>query len=243
MYMFGASGEVVAAASTRSQTLANAVASTSGGSDEVLHPRHAGPTDQVGQARLPLSFGLVDTTVVGVKNPVPLRDGDSISKDVTQALAYKILHMPIFSGSELMAPDFKPAGVFHLAGRMLEGKADLPSLQISQAVVDVPVPEEVEDLANLRASLADAAIIAFGLAAVLEAGITVRRYIRVDNGYAANRAVRHHIQQLLLRYPAQLSTSAILGCCGQLPQDVTMISDEDLRRLGHVDLLIAGWPC
>ena len=82
-----------------------------------------------------------------------------------------------------------------------------------------------------------------GLAAVLEAGITVRRYIHVDNGYAANRAVRHHIQQLLLRYPAQLSASAILGCCGQLPQDVTMISDEDLRRLGHVDLIIAGWPC
>src|SRR6202022_3146441 len=114
MYMFGASGEVVVAASTRSQTLTNTVASTNGGSNEVSHPRHAGPADQVGQARLPLSFGLVDTTVVGAKNPVPLRDGDSISKDVTQTLAYKILHMPIFSGSELMAPDFKPAGVFHL---------------------------------------------------------------------------------------------------------------------------------
>jgi hypothetical protein len=35
MYMFGASREVVAAASTRSQTLANAVASTSGSSDEM----------------------------------------------------------------------------------------------------------------------------------------------------------------------------------------------------------------
>jgi hypothetical protein len=47
------------------------VASISGGSNEVSHPRHAGPTDQVGQARLPLSFGLVETTVVGAKNPVP----------------------------------------------------------------------------------------------------------------------------------------------------------------------------
>ena len=47
-YMFGASGEVVAAASTRSQTLADAVASTSGSSNEVLHPRHAGLADQVG---------------------------------------------------------------------------------------------------------------------------------------------------------------------------------------------------
>ena len=135
MYMFGASGEVVAAGSTRSQTLADAVASTSGGSNEVSRPRHAGPTDQVGQARLPLSFELVDTVVVGAKNPVSLRDGDSISKDVTHVLAYKILHMPIFSSS---------------------------SLEVSQAIVDVPVAHEVEDLANLRASLADAAVVAFG---------------------------------------------------------------------------------
>ena len=48
MYMLGESGEVVAAASTRSQTLADAVTSTSGGSNKVLHPRHAGPADQVG---------------------------------------------------------------------------------------------------------------------------------------------------------------------------------------------------
>jgi site-specific DNA-cytosine methylase len=81
------------------------------------------------------------------------------------------------------------------------------------------------------------------LVAVLEARITVRRYIHVDNGYVTKRAVRHHIQQLLLRYPAQLLASVILGCCGQLPQDVTIISDEDLRRLGYVDLIIAGWPC
>ena len=81
------------------------------------------------------------------------------------------------------------------------------------------------------------------LAAVLEAGITVRRYIHVDSGYATNRNVRHHIQQLLVRYPVQLSASAILGCFGQLPQDVTMISDGNLKRLGHVDLIIVGWPC
>ena len=125
------------------------MASTSGCSNEVSHPRHVGPTDQVGQARLPFSFELVDTIVVGNKNHVPLKDGDSISKDVTQALAYKILHMPIFSGLELMALDFKHVGVFYLAGRMLEGKANLSSLQESQVVVDVHVAEEMEDLANL----------------------------------------------------------------------------------------------
>ena len=61
-----------------------------------------------------------------------------------------------------MAPNFNHVGVFYLVRRMLEGKADLSSLQVSQAVVDIHVAEEVEDLANLRASFADAAIIVFG---------------------------------------------------------------------------------
>jgi hypothetical protein len=86
---------------------------------------------------------------LGLKTLYLLRDGNSILKDVTQTLAYKILHMPILSDSELMTSDFKHASVFHLAGRILERKADLPSLQVSEVVVDVPVAEEVEDLANL----------------------------------------------------------------------------------------------
>jgi hypothetical protein len=84
LYMFGASGEVAAAASTRAQTLAKSVASTSGGSNEISRPRHTGPADQVGQIRLVLSFGLADTTTtVRAQNPLPFRDGDSILKDVT----------------------------------------------------------------------------------------------------------------------------------------------------------------
>lgn len=82
-----------------------------------------------------------------------------------------------------------------------------------------------------------------GLAAVLEAGLKVRRYIHVDIGVVPNRAAQHHLQRLLALYPEQLPPSAIHGCFGQLPRDVTLISDEDLRRLGHIDLLIAGWPC
>jgi len=82
-----------------------------------------------------------------------------------------------------------------------------------------------------------------GLAAVLEAGLKVRRYIHVDSGFAANRAAHHHIQRLLALYPEQLPSSAIRGCFGKLPRDVTLISEDDLRRLGHVDLVIAGWPC
>ena len=44
-------------------------------------------------------------------------------------------------------------------------------------------------------------------------------------------------------YPEELPSAAIHGCFSQLPRDVTVISEDDLRRLAHVDLLIAGWPC
>ena len=98
-------------------------------------------------------------------------------------------------------------------------------------------PEEGITLVELFAGIGT------GLAAVLEAGLKVRQYIHVDSGFAANRAARHHVQRLLALYPEQLPPSAIRGCFGKLPRDITLISEDDLRRLGHVDLLIAGWPC
>lgn len=70
------------------------------------------------------------------------------------SLAYKIMHISIFLGSQLIAPEFKHVGVFLLAGRMIGGTADLPCLQVSQVVVDMHVPKDVEELVNLRAKLA-----------------------------------------------------------------------------------------
>ena len=40
-----------------------------------------------------------------------------------------------------------------------------------------------------------------GLAAVLEAGITVRRHIYVDNSPVSSRVARHHLHQLMVLYP------------------------------------------
>ena len=85
--------------------------------------------------------------------------------------------------------------------------------------------------------------IGIGLAAALEAGLKVGRYVHVDNGFAANRAARHHMQRLLALYPEQLPPSAIRGCFGKLPRTMTLVSEDDLRRLGHEDLVIVGWPC
>ena len=47
----------------------------------------------------------------------------------------------------------------------------------------------------------------------------------------------------MVLYPDQLHPTAIHGCFSRLPRDVTLISEADLRHLGRVDMVIAGWPC
>ena len=74
-----------------------------------------------------------------------------------------------------------------------------------------------------------------GLAAVLEAGLTVRRYVYVDNSQVSIRVARHHLHQLMVKYTIQLSPHTIRGCFSHLPCDVTLISEADLRHLGPVD--------
>lgn len=71
----------------------------------------------------------------------------------------------------------------------------------------------------------------------------MQRYVHVGSGFAANRAASHHMHRLLALYPEQLPLSAIYGCFGKLSHHVALNSEDDLRRLGHVDLVIVGWPC
>jgi hypothetical protein len=40
-----------------------------------------------------------------------------------------------------------------------------------------------------------------------------------------------------------LTTTAILSVFSSLTSDISLISEKDLHWLGHVDLVIAGWPC
>jgi hypothetical protein len=69
-----------------------------------------------------------------------------------------------------------------------------------------------------------------GLAAILEAGLTVTRYVNVDNSPVSTRVARHHLHQLMVLYPQQLHPTAIHGCFSRLPRDVTLISEADLRH-------------
>ena len=47
----------------------------------------------------------------------------------------------------------------------------------------------------------------------------------------------------MVLYRQQLYPTAIRGCFSRFPRDVPFISEADLRHLGPVDMVIAGWPC
>ena len=81
------------------------------------------------------------------------------------------------------------------------------------------------------------------LAAVLEAGLSVLTYVYVDNKDMVSKAAKHHIKQLQARYSRQLLASNVQGCMSRLPGDISLIGEEDLHRLGRVDLVMARWPC
>ena len=51
-----------------------------------------------------------------------------------------------------------------------------------------------------------------GLAAILEAGLSVHMYVYVDNNDMVSKAGKHHIKQLQAWYPRQLPASAVQGC-------------------------------
>jgi hypothetical protein len=82
-----------------------------------------------------------------------------------------------------------------------------------------------------------------GLAAILQAEIKVQRYVYVDTDEAARQVAKHHSRGLHVWFPELLTTTAILSSFSSLTGDISLISNKDLHWLGHVDLVIAGWPC
>ncbi|PTQ27347.1 hypothetical protein MARPO_0204s0011, partial [Marchantia polymorpha] len=85
--------------------------------------------------------------------------------------------------------------------------------------------------------------ISTGLAAVLQSGILVRRYLYVEKDETARRVSSRHVTQLMQRFPLLLPRSAVRGYQKALPSDISLLGALDLDRVGHIDLVIAGWPC
>ena len=81
-----------------------------------------------------------------------------------------------------------------------------------------------------------------GLAVVLQAGIKVQHYVYVDINEAARQVAKHHSRGLRVRFPELLTTIALILAFFSLIGDISLILEKDLHWLGHVDLVIAGWP-
>ena len=85
--------------------------------------------------------------------------------------------------------------------------------------------------------------ISTSLAAILQAGICVQRYVYVERDETIRQVSLHHIGLLSQRYPHLLSLSAVRGCQRMLPSDISLVGVQDLARVGSIDLVIMGWPC
>jgi hypothetical protein len=82
-----------------------------------------------------------------------------------------------------------------------------------------------------------------GLVVVLQAGLKVKRYIYVDVDGVARQVAKRHSRRLRTQFPKLLATSAIKTSFSTLVGDIALVSAEDIHRCGHVDLVIARWPC
>jgi hypothetical protein len=82
-----------------------------------------------------------------------------------------------------------------------------------------------------------------GLAAVLQVGIKVKRYVYVDIDDTARQVAKHHSRGLRVRFPELLTTTVLLSAFSSLTGDISLISEKDLHWLGYLDLVIVGWPC
>jgi site-specific DNA-cytosine methylase len=54
---------------------------------------------------------------------------------------------------------------------------------------------------------------------------------------------KRYSRRLRIQFPELLATSAIKTSFSMLAGDIALVSAEDIYHCGHVDLVIAGWPC
>jgi Reverse transcriptase (RNA-dependent DNA polymerase)/C-5 cytosine-specific DNA methylase len=81
------------------------------------------------------------------------------------------------------------------------------------------------------------------LEALLLNGYCIENYIAVESSAASRRVSHYRLQQLHERFPFQLPLEAIQHTHSELPHDIGLIRNADLQGLGHIDLVVAGWPC
>ena len=71
---------------------------------KTLRAHDNGPIDQIGQARLPLSFGLADD-VEFISGQNLSMEASTPATDIVHILASKVLYIPVFTTMEWSSPD------------------------------------------------------------------------------------------------------------------------------------------
>ena len=133
--------------------------------------------------------------------------------DVAHTLASKVLHTPLFTAIDWSSPEFQSAKVFHLAGRILEGKASLPSMTVTQATTYIIASEDYEKVAKWRAKLVTETIASFDAHISNDRALTMSYDLPVSTGAA-------YLSDIAARPPRER--------CGIRPGVVRMVNDTSI---------------
>ncbi len=82
-----------------------------------------------------------------------------------------------------------------------------------------------------------------GLQAVLKTGRVIMKYVYCDVDSKHHAIVPTLLQRVSEQYPEQFPISAWSNALTDLPKDVHDITPRHWKRIGHVDMIIAGTEC
>ena len=81
------------------------------------------------------------------------------------------------------------------------------------------------------------------LQAVLKIGSVIKKHIYCDVGIKLHAIIPTLLQRVSEKYPEQFPISAWSNALTDLPMDVHDIAPRHWKRIGHVDMIIAGTEC
>ena len=112
-----------------------------------------------------------------------------------------------------------------------------PECKIMRGEIRSADPEEGVVLLDLFAGMGTA------LAAALQAGHRVKKWIMVEPLRKCREAAKHMAHRMRQQYPQALTTQVIEQADRWGPQDIRLWSPELIEAVGKVHLVVAGWEC
>jgi hypothetical protein len=79
--------------------------------------------------------------------------------------------------------------------------------------------------------------------ALIRTGIKIKQLHVCEIDQEARALAAARLEVLSKMFPELLPSEAFASCFSFLPQDIALIKQEHVRKLGQVDLIICGFPC